>query len=215
MAEAAPRLVARGLRRSVGGRAVLAGLDLAVPRGGTLVVRGPSGAGKTVLLRALAWLDPLDGGEVRLDGRTPREWGVPAWRARVAWLPQQPATPEGSPADLARRLAGLRAVRHARDPLDLARRLGLDAARWRRRWQELSGGERQRAHLALLLAAEPAVLLLDEPTGALDAEATAAVESLTAGTTRVWVTHDAGQAERLAALPGAATLRLDGPGGAP
>ncbi|MFT4624961.1 MAG: ABC-type iron transport system FetAB ATPase subunit [Myxococcota bacterium] len=183
-----------GAESSVDRRVLFDGLDLAVNDGEVLVVRGPSGSGKSRLLRLLAWLDPPTVGSVTLDGRTPAEWGPSVWRTRVAYVQQSAPALHGTPADALRRIHGLAAV-HPKpvDPADLAL-----ADAWDRPWSELSGGERQRAHLLLALATGPQVLLLDEPTSALDPQSTAAVEALVAGRTAVWVTHDLAQTGRVA-----------------
>ena len=201
-------LQAAGLVRRIGDREVLAGVDLALATGETLVVRGPSGAGKTVLLRALAWLDPLSAGSVTLAGRSPSDWGQSVWRSRVAYVAQRAPDLPGCPLDHVAAVAALGAQqgREVDDPVALAEDWGLPADAMRQGWATLSGGERQRAYLAILLARRPDVLLLDEPTSSLDDEASAAVEATLAGRSVVWVTHDKEQAERL----GGRALELGG-----
>ena len=192
-------LRATGLRRVVGGRALFEDLDLHLPPGTTLVVRGASGAGKTQLLRALAGLDPLDEGAVSLDGATPEALGWTGWRRRVRLVAQDPPVFSGTPAELWVRICGFAALADAvDDPRPLALRLGLDDDALNRPWSALSGGERQRISLAFALASRPDVLLLDEPTSALDEEAMRAAEGLLRERTCVWVTHDPAQAERVA-----------------
>lgn len=194
------KLEARGLTRRLGGRTLFGGLDLTVEPGQVMVVRGPSGSGKTRLLRLLAWMDPPDSGRITLDGRDPEQWGACAWRAEVVWVPQAPPAMPGTPASYLEAVADLKVqrAREADDPMAIAERWGLPAEVWSRPWSELSGGERQRAALAVALARRPAVLLLDEPTGNLDPEATVAVEADLKGRSAVWVTHDDRQAERVA-----------------
>lgn len=193
------RLEALDLARTVEGRVLFSGLCLAVAAGETVVVRGPSGTGKTLLLRALAWLDPLEGGTLRLDGRTPTEWGIPEWRARVSYVSQFPATFPGTPRALLDQVVALthQRGRVSDDPVALAARWALPEATWDRAWAKLSGGERQRISLAVALSRRPDVLLLDEPTSAVDTEATLAIEAALRGRTALWVTHDDAQAERL------------------
>jgi phosphate-transporting ATPase len=173
-----------------------ASFDLAA--GECVVLRGPSGAGKTQLLRALADLDPNEGA-VLLDG-TPRE-AVPApvWRGRVVYLAAEP----GWWADIVgEHFPDWRAA------VPLAERLGLpaDCGAWP--IQRLSTGERQRLALVRALVSVPPpgprALLLDEPTAGLEEAAKAAVEALVAerraatGLGVLWVTHDAAQARRIA-----------------
>ena len=193
-------LTASRLRRTEGGRVLFHDLDLRVEDGEILAVVGPSGSGKTLLLRTLAGLDPLEDGELSLDGRSPVEWGLPRWRSDVCYVPQQPPTTAGTPADLERLAGELKAQRARgprRDPRALAERWGLDAGRWDEPWATLSGGERQRARLAIAMAGSPRVLLLDEPTSALDPEAERAVEEDLEGWMALWVTHRPDQLERL------------------
>lgn len=190
---------ARGLSARAGARTLFDELDLVLRARERLVIVGPSGAGKTRLLRQLAWLDPLPSGEVSLDGRRPQEWGPPQWRLRVAYLPQAPPELPGTPAALERRASRLRARRPRCEGAARARaeRFGVEDAAWSRPFSALSVGERQRLFLAILLDAGPDVLLLDEPTSALDPASTRAVEEELDGRTTLWVTHSRAQARRL------------------
>jgi len=165
-------------------------------------VLGPSGAGKSSLLRLLCRLADADQGEVRFRGTDVRELDPLALRRQACLVPQLPAPVEGSVADnvsLGPRLAG-------RDA-DVSRALdqaGLDASFADRRPERLSVGEQQRVMLARALALGPEVLLLDEPTAALDEGSRAGVERTLADLSRsgrvsmVLVTHERAQAERLA-----------------
>lgn len=164
-----------------------------VAAGECLAVRGPSGAGKTLLLRAIADLDP-NTGSVSLDGAERDAMAAPDWRRRVGYLPAEPAWWTDIVSD------------HYADWFALAplvTRLGLSPAMGASAVARLSTGERQRLALVRALAAAPTVLLLDEPTAALDETARDAVETLlaerrTAGLALVWVTHDGAQAKRVA-----------------
>jgi putative ABC transport system ATP-binding protein len=183
------------------GRVVLDGLDLVVEEGATAVV-GASGAGKSTLLRLLNRLaDPQDG-VVRYRGRDVRTLDVLALRREVGLVPQLPALLPGSVADnlrYAARLAGREA-----DVGDLLAAAALRADLAGRDATELSVGEQQRAMLARALATGARVLLLDEPTAALDEGARAIVERTLVDLrarddlSLVVVTHDRAQAERLA-----------------
>jgi putative ABC transport system ATP-binding protein len=181
-----------------GGRPVLRGLDLWIGDGATAIL-GPSGCGKSTLLRLLNRLADPDEGVVRFRGREVRELDPLELRRRVVLVPQLPAPVPGSVADNVRygpRLLG-REVSVER-PLMLA---GLDSGFAARDAAKLSVGEQQRVMLARALALEPDVLLLDEPTAALDEDAKGAVEEALAGLagiSMIVVTHDRGQAERLA-----------------
>lgn len=177
---------------------MLQGLSLSIPPGSTAIV-GPSGSGKSTLLRLLNRLADPDEGTVRFRGTDVRELDALELRRRVGLVPQLPAPVPGSVEDnvcFGPRLHG-RDVEPER-PVGLA---GLDESFLDRDASRLSVGEQQRVMLARALALEPEVLLLDEPTAALDVQATAAVEAALAslpGISLVLVTHDPDQAARLA-----------------
>jgi iron complex transport system ATP-binding protein len=179
---ATPALAARGLshrlaaaRGPTGPRTLFEGFDLELHRGRLCVVAGPNGAGKSTLLRALAGLEAPQSGRVELLGDDLRAL-PPAVRARrLAYLPQSsPVEPDLTVHDvvLLGRLPCLpRFGPPGRDDLDAATaalaRLGL-AEFATRSIGQLSGGERQRVMLARMLAADAAVLVLDEPAAGLD-----------------------------------------------
>ncbi|TXR56671.1 ABC transporter ATP-binding protein [Quadrisphaera setariae] len=172
------RLRAERIRLAYGERVVVGGgggLDLAVPDGALTVVVGPNGCGKSTVLRALGRLMRPTAGRVLLDGRAIDSMPTRAVAQQLALLPQSPTAPEGlTVRDLVAR------GRHphqrwfstasAADEDAVARALGrvgmLDLAD--RVVDELSGGQRQRAWIALALAQETDLLLLDEPTTYLD-----------------------------------------------
>lgn len=190
----------RNLTRHVGERVLFEALALSLAPGDRVAVRGPSGGGKTALLRALACLDPFHSGELTLDGKTPQVWGIPAWRTEVTWVAQRPPALGDTPAGAAAMIAALdaQAGRQTDDPVAVASRWGLPDERWSQSWATLSGGEQQRAWLSICLSRRPRLLLLDEPTSALDAEAREAVEHDLLEHTFLWVTHDDEQAARVA-----------------
>lgn len=190
----------RDVSLSRGGRVVLDSLSADLPAGATAIV-GPSGAGKSTLLRLLNRLVDPDAGSVAfrdqpLSGYEPR-----ALRRRVSLVSQLPALLEGTVRDnlaYAAHLAG--------KGLDCERCLGLAGLGPEfasRPVEELSVGEQQRVMLGRALAQEPAVLLLDEPTAALDHASRDAVEATLARLRReleisfVLVSHDPEQARRL------------------
>ncbi len=195
---AVPLLELSGLRSRLAGP-----FEVALEIGECIAITGPSGAGKSLFLRMIADLDPNEG-RVLLNGRERRTWPAPAWRRQVIYNAAEPGwwgerIGEHFPGPAMQRARDLAPL------LDLAPDL-FDAP-----VIQLSTGERQRMALIRALAAEAPVLLLDEPTGALDQDSTALVEELLAdrlagGTAIVMVTHNIDQARRI----GARHLRMAG-----
>jgi ABC-type sugar transport system ATPase subunit len=179
----------------------LRGIDLAVEPGELVAVLGASGAGKSTLLRAIAGLEPADGGRVLIDGADQAK--VPPARRGVAMVFQSFALfPHLS---VERNISfGLRA--RGEPAAEIAERVRSTAAALRldglldRRPGELSGGERQRVALARALAARPRLLLLDEPLSNLDAQLRVSTRTEIrrlqerTGVTTLYVTHDQGEA---------------------
>jgi putative ABC transport system ATP-binding protein len=176
---------------------VLRGLSIAIEPGATAVL-GPSGCGKSTLLRLLNRLADPDEGSVRFRGEDVRALDPLDLRRRAVLVPQLPAPLPGSVADNVRYGPALHGVEV--DPLRPIELAGLDASYAERDASRLSVGEQQRVMLARALALDPEVLLLDEPTAALDDRAKSGVEE-TLGRlpcSTVLVTHERAQAERLA-----------------
>ena len=200
-----PMLSARRLQVRLGDRTVLRDIDLDFGPGWTAIV-GPNGAGKSTLLRALAGLQPLEHGEVRLDRAPLADWPAPQRARRLAWLAQQgEAGGDLTVIDVVRlgRLPHLGLFGLARGRDEQAVRQAMQATgctAWRhRRLAELSGGERQRVLLARALAVQAPLLLMDEPLAHLDpphqADWLAMVRAqVAAGGTVVSVLHELGMA---------------------
>lgn len=168
-------------------------VSLTVDAGECIAVRGPSGSGKSLLLRAVSDLDPAEG-SVFLNDIERRSMTGPEWRSHVRYAAAEPGWWDETPRPHFMNQDGLKEAIGA---------LGLEADILDRPIERLSTGERQRLALVRALEDKPEVLLLDEPTGALDNEATASAEALMrahqdAGCAILLVSHDDAQAERMA-----------------
>lgn len=203
----APVIAARGLVKSYGGRRVLDGLDLTVPRGESLVIIGGSGTGKSVLLRCLLGLDRPDAGEIRLNGAPAGKAATADFMRDFGMLFQNAALFDSLPVwrNVAFRLLGTmpRDAARARAVEKLAR-VGLGADVADRMPSELSGGMRKRVGLARAIAADPRVIFFDEPTTGLDPQRAAAINGVIrgivteTGATAVTITHDMGSVRAIA-----------------
>jgi zinc transport system ATP-binding protein len=191
-------------------RPVLDHVTLAIPEGQFVAIAGPNGGGKTTLLRVIVSLNRPQSGTVRVFGEPV---GVAARRGHVAYLPQRAHLGIEAPATVAevvsagrvsrRRLVGpltaddRRAVEAAIQRVGLAHQADEPVA-------TLSGGQQQRAFIAKAIAAEPRLLILDEPTTGVDADAQDALAALLArlhGELRVtilYVSHEFGAVEHVA-----------------
>jgi len=201
----------RGVAKRFGATPILTDVDLAVASGSVTAVLGPSGTGKTTLLRLIAGFERLDSGSIEIGGRVMDD-GRHAVRPQhrgVGYVPQDDAlfphlTVSGN--------VGFGLPRGQRDRvpelLDLVGLGGLE----RRYPHQLSGGQQQRVALARALAIKPSVVLLDEPFGSLDASLRAGLRQDVArilkdtAATTILVTHDQGEAlafaDQIAVLDG-------------
>ncbi|WP_233615166.1 ABC transporter ATP-binding protein [Leucobacter chromiisoli] len=205
-----PTLSAESLRVGYHAAPVIDGLDLAVPTGGFTAIVGPNACGKSTLLRALGRMLRPDAGRVVLDGRAIGELRSKEFARRVGLLPQSPVTPDAiTVGDLVARgryphqsLLRQWSNDDERIVADALEEVGMREFS-DRMVDELSGGQRQRVWIAMALAQETGILLLDEPTTFLDIAHQIEVLELCArltarGRTVVAVLHDLNLAARYA-----------------
>jgi osmoprotectant transport system ATP-binding protein len=200
-----------------GDRPLLSDLSLDIQRDEVLILLGRSGSGKTTTLKLINRLLSPTRGEVRVEGRSTLEWDPIQLRRRIGYAVQDVGlfphyTAEQNVA-LIPKAEGWDKVRIRNRVRQMLSLVGLPYEQFARRYpQELSGGQRQRVGLARALAADPPILLMDEPFGALDPLSRAELQREFAllrkqlGTTVVFVTHDVTEAvllgNRIALLEG-------------
>ncbi|HEY3597441.1 MAG TPA: ATP-binding cassette domain-containing protein [Paraburkholderia sp.] len=196
-------------RDALRGKTLLQSTQFALHSGDRAAITGPSGSGKSVLLRALALLDTLDDGRIRWHGNPVTRAAVPRYRRAVAYIRQRPAILDGTVEDNLRYPFSFGVYRDLRfdraQAAALAAQAGRGAGFLEHQASELSGGEAQIVALIRVLQLAPEVLLLDEPTASLDPESALAIETLIrawfdgGATPRawLWVSHDAAQAARV------------------
>ncbi len=184
--------------------AALDDLSLEIPAGTFCVLVGPSGGGKTTALKMVNRLVPFDSGDIRIDGRSVRDIPVVELRREIGYVIQQiglfPHMSVGDNVGTVPRLLGWPKARIRTRSVELLELVGLEAADAKRYPAELSGGQRQRVGLARALAADPPLLLMDEPFGALDPITRLRLQTelrrlhREVGKTVIFVTHDVDEA---------------------
>jgi len=190
----APTLVVQGVGKCFGDREAVRDVSFEVARGELLAIIGPNGAGKTTLLTMLAGIRKPDSGTVAQQG--------PNADKRIGWVPQQTAVyTKLTVAQNLRLFARLEKVEEIEEVVDRMLEQTALSERADDELGSLSGGNRQRVNIAVGLLADPPVLLLDEPSGALDPRQRqrlwSFITSLTErGTSVVFATHDIAEAER-------------------
>ncbi len=173
-------------------------LDLQINDGEFMVLVGPSGSGKTTALRMLAGLEPLDGGEIDIDGRDvsfvhPKDRDIAMVFQNYALYPNKTVAENMA---FALKMQGVNPAERLRRVRDAARVLDLDEQLLDRKPKQLSGGQRQRVAMGRAIVREPKVFLMDEPLSNLDAKLRVQTRSQIAelqrrlGVTTVYVTHD-------------------------
>lgn len=192
----------RGLHKSFGQNHVLAGVDLSIERGKSMVIIGGSGTGKSVLLKSILGLITPDRGQILVDGQDVTQADRDAFLARFGMLFQGGALFDSLPVwqNIAFRLMRGSLKRPKDEARDIAieklRRVGLKADVADRFPAELSGGMQKRVSLARAIAAEPEIIFFDEPTTGLDPIMSGVINDLIReivvdmGATAMTITHD-------------------------
>ncbi|MGB2886475.1 MAG: ATP-binding cassette domain-containing protein [Candidatus Acidiferrales bacterium] len=200
-----PVIEFRDVRYEVNGRTILESVNLVIQEGGTLVLLGRSGSGKTTALKLINRLLDATSGEVRVAGRSTRNWDPIALRRKIGYVIQDAGlfphfTVERNVA-LVPRLEHWPEDRIRSRVKELLQLVGLEPGEFAARYpHQLSGGQRQRVGVARALAADPSFLLMDEPFGALDLLTRSEIQREFQGLQRrlaktiVFVTHDVHEA---------------------
>ncbi|MGA1821391.1 MAG: ATP-binding cassette domain-containing protein [Thermoplasmatota archaeon] len=193
----------RGVRKKLGKRTVLWGIDLDVRKGEIMALVGPSGSGKSTLLRCLNRMTEADSGEIMYNGEDVRDMIPRDLRREVALVFQESVMLPGTVLD---NVSYGQKLKGSEDRSLIERSLedsGLSVDFLDREASKLSGGEKKRVSLARALAIEPKILLLDEPTAGVDPKMVSRVERAIVNFSRerdltvLWVTHDVEQARRV------------------
>ena len=216
------RQVSRSFPANSGGavRTLFCNVSKKIYKGDIVAVRGPSGVGKSQLLRVIALLSPMDangGSDLFLEGTSHGDVTCPAqWRCQVRYVSQYKVDIPGTPRQFIQRVSSFHSWQMQSMPsvdemtvssLSLLYKWGLEPGCLDTEWKHLSGGEAQRVHVAIAIASRPRVLLLDESTSALDLDSKTRVEASVksaakeTGISVLWITHDEEQVQRMSHLP--------------
>jgi osmoprotectant transport system ATP-binding protein len=190
---------------SVGATQILSSLNLTVDQGEIVVLLGESGCGKTTTLKLVNRLLEPSSGQVLVEDKTTTDWDPIALRRRIGYVIQEgglfPHFTIERNVGLVPRLSGWDEPRTNERARELLQLVGLNPKQFANRYpSELSGGQRQRVGVARALAADPSLLLLDEPFGALDPLTRASLQrefaelARSLGKTAILVTHDVREA---------------------
>jgi len=203
-----PAVEFRSVHFSIGNVKILENFNLSIADGETLVLLGRSGSGKTTALKMVNGLIFPSGGDVLVEGKSTREWDPIRLRRSIGYVIQDtglfPHFTVAGNVGLVPNLEGWEQPRVSARTDELLNQVGLKAADYRDRYpRELSGGQKQRVGVARALAADPRILLFDEPFGALDPIIRAELQQQflelrrVVNKTSIFVTHDVREALKL------------------
>ena len=203
-----PAVEFRSVHFTIGGNKILDNLNLSIGAGETLVMLGRSGSGKTTALKMVNGMVFPTSGDVLVEGKSTRDWDLIRLRRSIGYVIQDtglfPHFTVAANVGLVPQLENWEPQRIAARADELLNQVGLDAASFRNRYpRELSGGQKQRVGVARALAADPRILLFDEPFGALDPIIRAELQQQflqlrrVVSTTSIFVTHDVREALKL------------------
>jgi putative ABC transport system ATP-binding protein len=203
-----PILSVQNLGRRVDKHWIWSNLSFQLFAGERVAIVGASGSGKSLLLRALAGLDPVQAGQIIFQGQPINSYFMPSYRSQIIYLHQRPALWEGTVEENLQRVYKL-AVHHNQVYnrqliLDYLHILHKGADFLHRPIRAISGGEAQIVAFLRALQLSPSVLLLDEPTASLDTDTAQSLEALVAvwqdkdpRRVYLWTSHDPKQLERI------------------
>jgi osmoprotectant transport system ATP-binding protein len=203
-----PLVEFRNVSYEIAGKRILSGINLSVDPGETLVLLGRSGSGKSTALKLTNGMLFPTAGQVLVEGRSTREWDSIKLKRRIGYVIQDvglfPHFTVGRNIGLVPRLEGWPEADVERRVSQLLDKIGMPASEFRQRYpRQLSGGQRQRVGVARALAADPPLLLFDEPFGALDPVMRLELQEQLLELQRdfkktsIFVTHDVREAIRL------------------
>lgn len=187
-------------------RPLLDNITLRIQAGDRISLEGGSGSGKSLLLRSITQLEILNQGEFIWKGKPIQKADMPLYRSHVIYLHQRPSLGSGTVEDSLRQVFSLKIHQEKKFSesliINYLADIGLDKGFLHKSIHNLSGGEAQITALLRAIQLNPEIILLDEPTAALDAEKAAAVEKIVNcwfseaehGRAYVWVTHNMEQA---------------------
>jgi putative ABC transport system ATP-binding protein len=204
-------LMLQGLGRQIQGQWIWRDLEFELQPGERCAIAGAAGSGKTLLLRAIAALDPIQAGTLTFRGKTLSDWFIPCYRTQVLYLHQRPALLEGTVEKNLQTIYKLSMHRmlppypqQRQQILKYLSSLGRSEDFLARPTHALSGGEAQIAAFLRAFLCSPSVLLFDEPTASLDAHTEQQFEHLVElwqqedpGRSYFWTSHDPAQLERM------------------